>query len=99
MRSWNESTRPVLRGGMRGRLSKSSLKLYVQWPTRAVLLWKGCDRVPPTGKKQRYYRYPEPICTLAKARKIQLDPHPDGPARAAFLFAGWCGECIGTYLK
>jgi len=61
---------------------------FVQWPVRAVLLWKGCDRVPPTGKKQKYHRYPELICTLAKAKNIQLDSRPNGPARAAFSFAG-----------
>jgi len=64
------------------------LRDFVQWPVRAVLLWKGCDRVPPAGEKQRYHRYPEPICKLAKAQDIQLDTRPNGPARAAFLFAG-----------
>jgi len=51
-------------------------------------LWKGCDRVPSLGKKQKYHRYPAPICALAKAKDIQLDTRPNGPARAAFLFAG-----------
>lgn len=61
---------------------------FVQWPTRAVLLWQGCDRVPPPGKKQKYHHYPELICTLAKARKVKLDTRPNGPSRAAFAFAG-----------
>lgn len=61
---------------------------FVQWPTRAVLLWQGCDRVRPTGKKQRYHRYPELIRTLARAKKIKLDTRPNGPASAAFAFAG-----------
>lgn len=61
---------------------------FVQWPLRAVLLWDGCDRCPPTGKKQKYHRYPESISTLAKAQKITLDSRPNGPARAAFMFAG-----------
>ena len=61
---------------------------FVQWPTSALLLWKGCDRVPSLGKKQKYHRYPAPICALAKAKNIQLDTRPNGPARAAFLFAG-----------
>lgn len=64
------------------------LSEFVQWPNRAVLLWKGCDRVKPPDKKQRYHCYPETICSLAKARKIQLDTRPNGPARAAFFFAG-----------
>jgi hypothetical protein len=61
---------------------------FVQWPTRAVLLWEGCDRIPPAGKRQKYHRYPEPISALAKPQGIQLDTRPNGPARAAFLFAG-----------
>lgn len=61
---------------------------FVQWPLRAVLLWDGCDRCPPIGKKQKYHRYPESISTLAKTQKITLDSRPNGPARAAFMFAG-----------
>jgi hypothetical protein len=64
------------------------LKDFVQWPQRAVLLWDGCDRCPPTGKKQKYHRYPESISKLAKTQKITLDSRPNGPARAAFMFAG-----------
>ena len=61
---------------------------FVQWPQRAVLLWDGCDRRPPAGKKQKYHSYPESISKLAKAQKITLDSRPNGPARAAFMFAG-----------
>jgi hypothetical protein len=61
---------------------------FVQWPQRAVLLWDGCDRCPPEGKKQKYHRYPAAISQLAKAQKITLDSRPNGPARAAFMFAG-----------
>lgn len=64
------------------------LEDFVQWPTRAILLWKGCNRVPPRGASQRYHRYPEPIRKLAKTKNIQLDTRPNGPARAAFAFAG-----------
>lgn len=61
---------------------------FVQWSERAVLLWDGCDRCPPKDKKQKYHRYPELISKLAKAQKITLDSRPNGPARAAFMFAG-----------
>ncbi len=61
---------------------------FVQWPQRVVLLWDGCDRCPPTGKKQKYHRYPESISKLAKTQKITLASRPNGPARAAFMFAG-----------
>jgi hypothetical protein len=66
----------------------SHLPDFVQWPLRAVLLWDGCDRRPPTGKKQKYHRYPESISKLAKAQNITLDSRPNGPASAAFAFAG-----------
>jgi hypothetical protein len=61
---------------------------FVQWPQRAVLLWDGCDRCKPEGKPQKYQTYPQSIRTLAKATKITLDSRPNGPARAAFMFAG-----------
>jgi hypothetical protein len=65
-----------------------NLAEFVQWPLRAVLLWDGCDRCPQEGKKQKYHRYPASISQLAKAQKITLDSRPNGPARAAFMFAG-----------
>jgi hypothetical protein len=65
-----------------------NLKEFVQWPTRAVLLWQGCDRIRPEGKKQRYHRYPADIVSLAKKRNITLDTRPNGPARAAYAFSG-----------
>ena len=61
---------------------------FVQWPQRAVLLWDECDRCKPEGKKQKYHVYPESIRKLAKTQKITLDSRPNGPARAAFMFAG-----------
>jgi hypothetical protein len=64
------------------------LQDFIQWPQRAVLLWQGCDRVPASGKKQKYHCYPEAISLLAKTNKITLDARPNGPARAAFLLAG-----------
>jgi len=64
---------------------------FVQWPQRAILLWGGCDRRPPAGEKQKYHSYPESISKLARAQKITLDSRPNGPARAAFMFAGGGG--------
>jgi hypothetical protein len=61
---------------------------FVEWPKRAVLLWDGCDRCKPDGKPQKYHTYPKSIRTLAKAKKITLNSRPNGPARAAFTFAG-----------
>jgi hypothetical protein len=61
---------------------------FVQWPTRAVLMWDGCDRCKPDGKKQKYHRYPEAISKLARAQGIRLDSRANGPSRAAFMFAG-----------
>src|SRR4051812_38038068 len=31
-----------------------NLKSFIYWPDRAVLLWQGCDRIKPDGKKQKY---------------------------------------------
>jgi hypothetical protein len=57
---------------------------FVEWPKRSFLLWRGCDRVPLAGKKQKYHVYPDTIRQLAKARKLTLDSRPNGPARASF---------------
>jgi hypothetical protein len=61
---------------------------FVQWPTRAVLLWEGCDRIPPANKRQKYHRYPEVIVKLARKQPIPLDTRPNGPATTSFLLAG-----------
>jgi hypothetical protein len=61
---------------------------FVSWPTEALLLWDGCDRIPEPGKKQKYHRYPEPLKLLRNSHQIPLDARPNGPAIAAFLVAG-----------
>lgn len=61
---------------------------FVRWPSRAVLLWQGCDRVPLEGEERKYHNYPEAIRKLAKERRVKLDARPNGPAIAAFLLAG-----------
>lgn len=61
---------------------------FVKWPTSAMLLWEGCDRVAPEGKARKYHQYPELIRNLAKIRRVNLDSRPNGPAIAAFQLAG-----------
>ena len=63
------------------------LENFICWPRRPILLWRGCDRVPPLGKKNKYFSYPDPIKQLAN-RKVTLDTRQNGPAIASFLIAG-----------
>jgi hypothetical protein len=73
-----------------------NLDAFVRFPKCAVLLWQGCDRIAPEGKKQKHHRYPALIKDEAGKIQIPLDPRPNGPAIASFLFAG--GErpaCFG----
>ena len=65
-----------------------NLKDFVRWPHSALLLWKGCNRVPLTGKTHRYHQYSESIRTLARSKATTLDGRPNGPAIAAFCLAG-----------
>jgi hypothetical protein len=66
----------------------SNLKEFVYWPKRAILLWQGCDRIKPAGKKNKYHTYPLEVRQLAKGCGMKLDTRPNGPARAAFEYAG-----------
>lgn len=61
---------------------------FVRWPARAVLLWRGCDRITPNGQRAKYHTYPESIRKFAKAMSIHLDRRANGPAIAAFQLAG-----------
>ena len=38
-----------------------SMADFVQFPARAILLWNGCDRIPPKGSRQKYHKYPYEI--------------------------------------
>ena len=60
----------------------------VRFAERAHLLWPGCHRVPEPGDRQRIHRYPEPLKAELKFRGIPLDTRSNGPAIAAFLYAG-----------
>jgi hypothetical protein len=61
---------------------------FIGWPGEALLLWPECDRIPPPGKKQKYFSYPDHIREMARAKTLALDTRPNGPAIASFLFAG-----------
>ncbi len=69
------------------RLARN-LNSFVRFPKRAVLLWQGCDRVAPEGKKQKYHSYPLFIKDAARKLIIPLDTRANGPAITSFLFAG-----------
>jgi hypothetical protein len=69
-------------------LACTELDQLVRWPKAALLLWEGCNRVPPPGKRQRYHQYPEILKQQAASQKLALDTRPNGPAIAAFLLAG-----------
>src|SRR5687768_8206516 len=68
---------------------------FVRWPARAVLLWRGCDRVVPGGQRTVYHKYPAELKHLALHASLRLDARANGPAVAAFLYAG--GERPGRY--
>jgi hypothetical protein len=61
---------------------------FVRFAEMPLLLWQGCDRIKPEGKKQKYHSYPEEIKSAAKQCNVKLDTRPNGPARASFEFAG-----------
>lgn len=65
-----------------------NLPQFVKFPLRAVLLWHGCDRIAPKGKRQKYHRYTDCIRARAKTLDISLDTRPNGPAIASFKIAG-----------
>lgn len=65
-----------------------NLGSFVRWAAEAILLWPGCNRVPESGRRQRYFSYPDHIKKLARAQSIVLDTRANGPAVASFLLAG-----------
>jgi len=65
----------------------TNLNSFVRFPKRAVLLWQGCDRIAPQGKKQKYHSYPPLIKVEARKMAVPLDARPNGPAIASFFFA------------
>ena len=67
---------------------RANLDEFVKWPARAILLWAGCHRVPEPGMRQKYFKYPVAVKSIAKVATIRLDTRANGPAIAAFLIAG-----------
>ena len=65
-----------------------NLDRFVKFPAKPLLLWQGCDRVKPPGKRQKYHTYPAKIKKQAKSSGVILDSRPNGPAIVAFLLAG-----------
>lgn len=54
---------------------------YIQWPTKARLLWPGCVRI-------RYHKIPDEIKEEARSKGVQIDARSNGPAIMSFLLAG-----------
>lgn len=66
----------------------NNLTSFVRWPSKALLLWPGCDRVPESVHKPKYFSYPMYLKDLARSAGIKLDTRVNGPAIASFLLAG-----------
>jgi hypothetical protein len=66
----------------------AELDAFIRWPAEAVLLWPASNRLPPPGKRQKYFSYPFHIREIANERGVVLDTRPNGPAIAAFVLAG-----------
>ena len=64
------------------------LDSFIRWAAEPMLLWPGCDRIRPPGKRQKYHDYPANIREMAKAKGVRLDGLPNGPAVASFLLSG-----------
>lgn len=65
-----------------------NLLTMVRFAERAHLLWPGCNRIPEPGASQRIHRYVEPLKSELKSKYIDMDTRSNGPAIAAFLYAG-----------
>ncbi len=67
---------------------EANLSAFVRWPSEAMLLWPGCDRVPDPGEKAKYHSYPDHLRKMARTAGVTLDTRVNGPAIASFLIAG-----------
>ena len=65
-----------------------NLLRMVRFAPEAVLFWPGCDRVREPETRQRLHRYPDHLKAQLRSRKIPCDTRSNGPAIAAFLYAG-----------
>jgi hypothetical protein len=51
-------------------LVAANFESLVRFPTRAFLLWEGCDRVVPEGQKTKYHKYPDEVKRAAKTSGV-----------------------------
>jgi len=65
-----------------------NLERFIMFPKRPLLLWKDCNRIPEKGKKQKIHCYPMEFDEIFKQINTSKDTRPNGPAVAAFLYAG-----------
>ncbi len=65
-----------------------SLPDFVEWPERALLLWRDCDRIASPEARTKYHKYPKELRDLIAGQVCKLDTRANGPAGAAFAFAG-----------
>ena len=65
-----------------------NVSYFIRWAPQPMLLWQGCDRIAPSGQRQRIHKYPDAIKDAARKVKVTLDSRPNGPAIAAFQIAG-----------
>ena len=65
----------------------SNRRRFVRWPKDKVLLWRGLRR-RNEHSNPRCYKYPAEIVTRLQQRGIDRDTRSNGPAIAAFQFAG-----------
>jgi hypothetical protein len=61
---------------------------FVERPNRAMLLWRGCDRICPPGQRAKYHNYPEELKRTLLQRDCKPNTLANGPAVTAFAFAG-----------
>lgn len=54
---------------------------FVRWPTEDVLLLPNCTR-------KKYHKYSDDLKSKLAARKVKADTRSNGPAIAAYLYAG-----------
>ncbi len=89
--AWLENEMQVLPSSTVREILKlvcTNLDEFISWPAEAILLWQGCDRIKPVGKKQKIHRYPESLKRIAATNFIKrLDTRPNGPVITAFLLA------------
>jgi hypothetical protein len=45
----------------------------VRFAEESILLWPGCDRVPPHGERQRIHKYPDDLKKRLKAKGVTMD--------------------------